>query len=160
MLDVVRAAASVDLSGEVELRCLPTRAAFVKELSRHRHAYRFPSDPADAYYLPEDRVVLMGTYVSPATWVIDFLCLHELFHHLYRHEFDDRRRVILRRHASASRPELVEAFRRSGRNMPWRVEERLCDVFAAKHAELIPGSYGLLGGLYQPIIAPVLPARR
>ncbi len=70
-IDLVTSVTSIDLSGRLELRCFATRVAFVRELQNHGHAYRFPGNPADAYYLPDDSVVLIGTYVSPVNWVIE-----------------------------------------------------------------------------------------
>lgn len=160
MLDIVRSEASIDVSGTVELRCFPTRASFIKELGEHHHTYRFPGTPADAYYLPEDRVVLIGTYVSSVTWVMDFICFHEIFHHLYRQELDQDDRSSLHRSSAVHRDEITSAFVRSGRPMPWRVEERLCDIFAARFVEQIPRQYSAMGRLHEHIIDPVISARR
>jgi hypothetical protein len=160
VLDIVKSEASIDVLGTVELRCFPTRASFIKELGKHHHTYRFPGNPADAYYLPEDRMVLIGTYVSAVPWVIDFICFHEVFHHIYRHDFDQGDRASLHRSSAIHREEIVDAFDQSGRPLPWYVEERLCDVFAARFVERIPRQYSALGRLHRIVIEPVTSARR
>lgn len=159
-IDLVTSVTSIDLSGRLELRCFATRVAFVRELQNHGHAYRFPGNPADAYYLPDDSVVLIGTYVSPVNWVIDFICFHEIFHHIYRREIGAQDRSRVRRASSTHRDAIVEAFSDCGRSMPWPIEERLCDMFAARLAEHIPRRYRPLASLYGVVIEPTLSRRR
>jgi len=160
VLDVVKSEASIDLSDTMELRCFSTRSSFVRGIMDHHHSYRFPGNPADAYYLPEDDIVLIGTYVSAIPWIIDFICLHEVFHHVYRRELDQEDRESLHRSSTAHRGEIADAFSQSGRSMPWRIEERLCDVFAARFVEMIPRQYVALGRLHGTIIEPVTSSRR
>lgn len=136
----------------LRLCCVETMLELAAEIARHQSSYSFPSGPADAYYLPDDRIVILAIGERKPGWLTDFICLHEIGHDVYLHWLPDKNAISIYNKTRKSSQRVRDAFLSIGRISPWRIEERICEIFAAGMCPELPEEYRQLRSCFDDIL--------
>lgn len=159
MLDEVRSRTGHDIRKKVKIVICEDEQDFLSiQMKMRGKNYSFPRDTnnIDALYFSDDRCIAVSPNVRLGTTSFDRVFLHECGHDLLRHEIPQDVVRRLRKAASKRRNEIDEAYTSVNSKIPWGIEERLADLFAAA---LIPHNqkgWSMMRKISLDIMEPIL----